>query len=147
MPNWCNNELRVSGPAEDIARFKQQAQGHNPWNRPAKDEKPSILNFHSLVPIPEHVLKAGYASAGHDWEVKHWGARWGACAVELVDEGVEYICYHFDTVWSPAVPFVKNLCKQWPSLTFILDYDEPGEGYKGICKGHGENFENHRIEY
>ena len=89
----------------------------------------------------------GYANSGHDWEVKHWGARWGACDVELVDEGPLYICYQFDTAWGPAVPFIENVCKQWPTLTFILDYDEPGNGFKGICKGQSDHFENHRINY
>ena len=147
MPNWCNNELQVSGPAEDLAKFKQQAVGHSPWGTPAKDEKPSRLNFHNLVPVPEHILKLGYVNAGYDWEVKHWGARWGACDVELGDESELSICYHFDTAWAPAVPFVENACKKWPSLQFILDYDEPGMAFKGICKGAGEHFENHRIDY
>ena len=144
MPNWCSNELRVSGPAKDIAKFKKQAVGHNPWNEPKN--KPSSLNFNSLVPIPADILQAGYNSTGHDWEVKHWGARWGACDVEVVDEDSDYILYHFDTAWSPAVPFVQNVCKQWPTLTFILDYEETGEAYKGICKGQGENFEDYCID-
>ena len=147
MPNWCNNELRVSGPNEDIAKFKLQAVGHNPWEKPPKDEEPSKLNFHSLVPIPEHILNAGYVNTGYDWELKNWGARWGACDVELVDEGEDYLCYHFDTAWAPAVAFVSNVRLKWPTLTFVLDYDEPGMCFKGICKGQDQHFENHRIEY
>ena len=67
MPNWCSNELRVSGPPEDLTRFKEQASGFNPWNIPGPKDKPSPLNFHSLVPVPDHILKLGYANAGHDW--------------------------------------------------------------------------------
>jgi hypothetical protein len=147
MPNWCNNELRISGPAEAIAKFKQQAIGFNPWSMPPKDEEPSPLNFHSLVPIPADVLKADYALVGHDWEVKHWGTRWGACDVQLVEEAENFLCYHFDTAWAPAVEFIRHARQQWPALTFVLDYDEPGMGYKGLCKGQGEHFEDHRITY
>ena len=147
MPNWCSNELSVSGPTEDIANFKQQAVGYSPWDKPAKDEKPSALNFHSLVPVPDHILKLGYVNAGHDWEVKNWGARWGAGDVDVVDEGDDCIVYHFSTAWAPAVEFIENVRKQWPTLTFILDYDEPGNGFKGICKGAGDQFENHSINY
>ena len=147
MPNWCSNELRVSGPPEDLTRFKEQVSGFNPWNIPGPKDKPSPLNFHSLVPVPDHILKLGYANAGHDWEIKSWCARSGACDVDIVDGDADYIIYHFDTSWGPAVPFIENVSKQWPSLTFILDYDEPGNGFKGICKGQGQHFENHSIEY
>ena len=147
MPNWCFNGLRVSGPAEDLAKFKNQAVGHNPWGKIPADEKPSVLNFHSLLPIPDLVLKAGYADAGFDWERKQWGCRWGACNVELIDESEDHLQYQFDTAWNPSVEFVCNVRHQWPTLTFLLDYDEPGMRFKGICKALGEHFENHCIEY
>lgn len=28
MPNWCNNTLTVSGPAEDLQKFMKAAEGH-----------------------------------------------------------------------------------------------------------------------
>ena len=37
--------------------------------------EPGRLNFHSLVPVPEEVLKAGYESGGYDWEQKNWGCK------------------------------------------------------------------------
>ena len=147
MPNWCSNELRVSGPEADLKRFIAQATGFNPWSVPSLKDKPSPLNFHSLVSVPEHILKLGYANSGNDLEVKNWGARWGACDVETVDGDDDYIIYHFDTALGPAVEFVRNVRLLWPTLTFILDYDEPGNGFKGICKGAGDQFENHSINY
>ena len=147
MPNWCYNEFQVSGPKEDIAKFKLQAVGHNPWEKPAQDEAPSPLNFHSLLPIPAKVLKSDYSNAGHDWEVKHWGCRWGAGDVEVMDETEDSLHYRFDTAWDPPTNFIKHVRKLWPTLTFLLDYDESGEGFKGICKGHGQHYENHRVQY
>ncbi len=147
MPNWCNNELRVSGPVQDLEAFKRHALGHNPWDKLAEYEPPSLLNFHSLVPVPPDLLKTEYGQLQHDWEVQHWGARWGACNILIMDEDHEYIVYTFDTSWNPPVEFIKNVRQQWLTLTFILIYGGPAVGYKGICKGHGEHFENHRIEY
>jgi hypothetical protein len=62
MPNWRLNKLTVTGPEEDVRSFKEKAVGHSPWLKP--EGEPSVLNFHSQVPVPEEVLKAGYEAAG-----------------------------------------------------------------------------------
>ena len=67
MPNWCQNELQVFGPSEDLQRFKAAAVGCNTW--PTADradiEQPSVLSFHTLGPIPAEVLAADYDQVGH----------------------------------------------------------------------------------
>jgi len=65
MPNWCLNNLTITGPQADLEAFKTKAVGHSPWEEP--EGKPDMLNFHSLVPVPEEVLKSGYGSAAYDW--------------------------------------------------------------------------------
>src|ERR1035438_5932980 len=76
MPNWCQNNLTITGPEAEVQAFKAKAVGHSPWEEP--EGEPDGLNFHSLVPVPEEVLKAGYESAGYDWEQKNWGCKWAA---------------------------------------------------------------------
>jgi hypothetical protein len=145
MPNWCDNHLTITGPNEDIARFKQQAVGHSPWEPPLPDEKPSVLNFHSLVPIPAEVLQAGYEDAGYEWENNHWGCKWGACSADLIDDNGDSLLYGFDTAWAPPIKFLEAVAKLWPTLTFILEYEEGGMGYKGLAKAQGEHCEDHCI--
>jgi len=145
MPNWCNNHLTVKGENENVQRFKDKAVGHSPWDKPPEDEKPSALNFHSLVPVPDNVLQAGYEAKGYDWELQNWGCKWGACCAELVDDNGCELFYGFDTAWSPPVKFLELLGKLWPNLTFILEYEEPGMGYKGLAKFEGEVQEDHCI--
>ena len=60
MPNWCSDKLTIIGPKVDVQAFKAKAVGPSPWEEP--EGEPDALNFHSLVPIPEEVLKAGYES-------------------------------------------------------------------------------------
>jgi hypothetical protein len=147
MPNWCNNHLTVRGEHDEVQRFKSNAAGHGPWEKPPADEQPSPLNFHSLVPIPADVLQAGYERAGFDWEVQNWGCRWGAGEAELMDDNGCELFYQFDTPWNPPVAFFKALGKLWPNLKFLLEYDEPGMRFKGLCKIHGDLCENHCIEF
>ena len=46
--------------------------------------------------------------------------------------------YAFDTAWSPPIKFLENVAKQWPNLTFVLEYEELGMGFKGLAKFQGE---------
>ncbi len=146
MPNWCSCFLTVKGENEHVQRFKAVAVGHCSWNKPPEDEKPNVLNFHSLVPIPAEVLQASYNPKGYDWELANWGCKWGACSSELVDDNGSELFYSFDTAWAPPTQFLKHLGKLWPNLMFLLEYEEPGMGFKGLCKVHGDLFEDHCIQ-
>jgi hypothetical protein len=145
MPNWCNNKLTVCGPAADVKRFRRRAVGCSPWTE--KDETPEsvVLNFHNLVPIPPDVLAAGYEAAGYDWERQHWGCKWGACHAELTDEWDGHLVYTFDTAWTPPLPFLKHLGPQWPTLRFVVAYEEWGVGFQGLCKVQGAAVEDRGV--
>jgi hypothetical protein len=142
MPNWCTNTLAIYGPEEEIKRFKAKAAGHSPW---AHDES-NLLNFHSLVPVPPEVIAAGYNTAGYEWELANWGCKWGACESDLIEEWEGFLKYTFDTAWSPPMTFLGKLGPQWPTLIFLLDYEEMGIGFKGIAKVNDGVVEDHCLE-
>ena len=143
MPNWCLNKLTITGPQADIQAFKTKAVGHSPWEEP--EGEPDALNFHSLVPVPEEVLKAGYESAGYDWEMGELGLQMGSFWSGILNEWEGRVEYEFYTAWSPPIEFLQTVAVQWPALVFVLAYEEPGVGFKGIAKFQGEIHEDHCI--
>jgi hypothetical protein len=143
MPNWCSNSLTITGPRADLQAFKTKAVGHSPWEQP--EGKPDVLDFHSLVPVPEQVLQAGYESAGYNWEKENWGCKWGAEGPTIVDEWEGHLEYEFDTAWSPPIEFLKKVAVQWLALVFVLEYEEPGMAYKGLAKLQNAVCEDHCI--
>ena len=143
MPNWCYNKLTITGPEADVQAFKARAVGHSPWKE--REEDPDALNFHSLVPVPDEVLQAGYEAAGLDWERENWGCKWGADEPQILDEGGNRIIYEFCTAWSPPIEFLQKVAVQWPALVFVLVYEEPGMGFKGLAKFQGAIHEDHCI--
>ncbi len=143
MPNWCRNKLTITGPEAAVQDFKRRAVGHSPWSPTEGD--PEVLNFHCLVPVPEHILNAGYESAGYDWERVNWGCKWGAANPSILDEWEGCLIYEFDTAWSPPMEFLQAVANKWPALTCVLEYDEPGMAYKGLAKFQGEACEDHCI--
>jgi hypothetical protein len=146
MPNWCDNQLTVKGENTVVEQFQQKAVGVNPWNDSPPHEQSDVLNFHSLVPIPAHVLQQSYEKAGYHWECQNWGCRDGAYCPELMDDTGGQLVYRFGTAWGPPIAFLKHLGKLWPDLKFLLEYSEPGMGIKGICKVHGELCENYSLQ-
>ena len=47
MPNWCNNSIKIIGPAEQVKTLWEQAQSN--W----KNEQYGLLN--AMVPMPEQL--------------------------------------------------------------------------------------------
>ena len=83
MPNWCDNNLRISGSENEVQRFKLKANGpeqtYNYFAAPmdkwaVHDDirvkaqvkllpelgNISVLSFHALVPVPEDYRRFPY---------------------------------------------------------------------------------------
>ena len=71
MPNWCFNEMTVTGEENDVAKFVAEV---------ANKEQP--LSFAQIVPIPKEATDDRY---GHWARNILWGDKWDAVGAKLVD--------------------------------------------------------------
>ena len=172
MPNWCWNSLLVvaeEGKENELILFKEFAKGTH------KDGKENCLETTKFIPYPpeqkeidgkyerwlkQHPgkeyhdcpLKDWFNQGGFEWCIANWGTKWGICGpsmLELTDEeilGKKCLEYNFDSAWSPPIPIIKKMGEMFPNLTFGLDYDESGMGFKGSfsMSGGEVSFEEHR---
>ena len=135
MPNWCFNDLRVSGPAADLKRSQNQAREVAAPQRTEHEPVPEVFSFQSLLPIPPELIGANSQGAARDWCLLHWGCR--SRAVRTVQASTTRdagVIYQFETPWSPPVPFLRKLSVLWPSLVFALNYEEPLAGFRGSAR-------------
>jgi len=136
MPNWCYNELRITGDEEKLIELQNLVQGKN-----------GCLDFDKVIPYPDeyrkqdeycaklppeerYKVKDGYNSGGYDWCIATWGTKWNACEPSYNTDG-ETIMYSFDTAWSPPEPIVEKLSEMFPTLHFELRFEEGGMGFSG----------------
>ena len=114
---------------------QSEAVGHSPW-LPAEGigARQELLNFHSLFPIPQELLKGGFNQTAYEWERYNWGCKWGAREPQILDEWSRGILYQFDTPWVPPTQLIEHVSKEWPELMFILEYEECGNGFRGMAK-------------
>jgi hypothetical protein len=154
--DWCYSYLTIWAPEiEDLERFEKAAVGYSPWmtSEERANKEPCGLNFHSLVPIPDQVFKAGYDPTGRNWELEHWGVEQGASSkgdpAKLqggFDDEV-FLDYSFETPSAAPIAFLQNVSKKWPTLTFLLNYDHFPNCFKGIARINAAKVEHYQMEY
>lgn len=154
MPNWCENQLQVTGSKSDLLWFQASVKGKHAQYVLTEAEKEMVarfgeekeeelynFTFHSLVPVPEEVLQAGYNKTGYNWQNDNWGTKWDVTGA-LLDEADNQLLYQFDTAWAPPEPWVKCVSEQFPNLSFELAYFEPGMMFAGyVTYENGERVE------
>jgi hypothetical protein len=141
MPNWCNNDLHIIGPKEELKRFDEHfKKEHNVVNKITKDGKGILkqtmekgYSFENFIPMPVEELNNWY-----EWSIKNWGTKWdldpnGVGASFYEDDAhklyEQYYC--FSTAWSPCVLAVQEMSKQFPDLDITHRYYEEGVLFAG----------------
>jgi hypothetical protein len=146
-----NNYMPRNGgewPIHDDVRLKALSE-----SLPEPGES-SVLSFHALYPVPDDVRRFPYddtrakevgervgcvrAYGGYNWESQHWGCKWGASEPDLQHEEDTFLSYSFDTPWAPPFSFLEKVSGDWPTLSFEVEYEEPGMGFAGksvFCNG------------
>jgi hypothetical protein len=144
MPNWCRNFLRAAGPKEDLARFLKQASPAEPSHGTKTASPPEMLSFQRLVPLPP---SGGNTTDGErSGPQEEWGCRGDAIDSEFEETRDGAALYQFATAWNPPVTFLRKVSELWPTLDFILDYDEPMIDFRGTARAQAGRLMHFHLE-
>jgi hypothetical protein len=149
MPNWCENQLSITGKPDDMKPFLEKIRKVNGDYR--------LLE--ALYPTPKDLLLDGqntYISedkwtpeqkANHEkygyadwyfWRIDKWGTKWQEDDLYLAQDyhvndrnGLASIAFSFNSAWSPPIEAFNKIAADYPNLLFTLYYEEPGMGYCG----------------
>ena len=145
MPNWCNNNIEITGPIDKIKALWDAAQA----------EDGGLLN--AMVPMPVELKDTVKGSNGdavnwYDWAVTNWGTKW-----DVSLEGLEFwdnenltatITGYFDSAWAPPIDCYNRFLADNPDFTITGSYYECGCDFAGFYdNGDDEHLENLRDEY
>ena len=140
MPNWCMNDLTVTGPKKEIAKFKEQSKKDH------TTKKNNIENFFAqFVPIPNDIFRGNVGQkeealygdkTWYTWCPRNWGTKWDANGCVLSVDKPDQLIYVFDTAWSPPIAWLEKVATLYPKLQFEMNYDEPGMVFSGTAISH-----------
>ena len=127
MPNYCTNNLHVGGDAKEIKRF-HEAIIKNEDERKEHDQF-SILD--NLLPTPKDKKDGIDGIDAVAWNCANYGSKWSDFdGVFNIVTDTE-IHATFMSAWSPVGEGIRNVSKQFPTLDFVLTYDEGGMAFCG----------------
>ena len=93
---------------------------------PAELEDTKSPNYDDEEDKKKLVEKYG-ADNWYDWRCRFWGCKWDANDSGFWKDGDDWMI-SFQTPWGPPCEFMKNISKQFPKMTFILQFADEGIG-------------------
>lgn len=126
MPNWCNNNITISGDEGTIRTLTAVLKSLK-----TDDEEQSSDVFKSLIGLPQHMSDGDYKEKWYDTNIGWFGTKWDISyeegAFTFTKNEITFFC---ETAWSPPIPFLQNLCEMY-KVNANLFYSEGGVGFSG----------------
>ena len=149
MPNYCTNNLHVGGDAKEIKRF------HEAITAGERQDHEQFRILDNLFPTPQELRETvkGFSANGgqnpenaekqkanmekfgvpdwYEWNCKNYGSKWSdfdGVFGQVSDNEINMV---FVSAWSPIGEGIRNVSEQFPTLDFILAYDEGGMAFCG----------------
>jgi len=121
MPNWCNNNITISGNEGTIKALTAVL----------KNLKDNDDVFKSLIGIPTHMSEGDYKEKWYNTNIDWFGTKWDiSYSYHMFNFNKDEISFSCETAWSPPIPFMENLCKMYQVNGHIY-YSEGGVGFTG----------------
>jgi len=125
MPNWCSNELKIQGSPKELSKLIKKVQITK--SEATENHCESVFSCHRVIPRPLDKEDEWY-----EWNVANWGSKWDLNDVRFdgdVDD--KEVSYYFESAWSPVVPVIEALAKEFKKLSFTYTFYETGSDYWG----------------
>ena len=143
MPNWCDNQVTITGPnsvidkIEKIANEEKDTQGLLQFMFPMPQELKNTTADGS--DNKEMIKKYGY-SDWYGWACDNWSTKWDISEFYGVDrqyhseqnEGESTISFAFSSAWSPPTGAYENFLANHEECALKAYYYECGCDFMGV---------------
>ena len=145
MPNWCDNQVSITGPNSVIDKIEKIVKEDD------SHENNGLLNFFKPMPkVLEGTTSPSSASDKpqpmvegfdnwYDWRVENWSTKWEVCEFYGVDrqylteqnEGESVITFGFSSAWAPPIGAYEQFLVDNEDCSLRAFYYEGGCDFMG----------------
>jgi len=146
MPNWCDNQVTITGPnsvidkIEKIVKEEKDGNGLLNFMKPMPKELDGTTSPSSSAKKPQPMIE-GFDN-WYDWRCENWGTKWEVCEFYGVDRQGDTISFGFSSAWAPPIPayqtFLMNMSEQKQDVSLKAYYYEGGCDFMG-CWDNGDD--------
>ena len=139
MPNWCDNQITITGPnsvidkIEKIVSDEKDTDGLLNFFHPMPKELDGTTSPSSSADKPQPMVE-GF-DCWYDWRVEKWGTKWDCNEFYGVDRQGDTISFGFSSAWSPPIgayeTFIMNMSEQKQDVSVKAYYYEGGCDFMG----------------
>ena len=146
MPNWCDNQLSITGPNSVIDKIEKIVK--------AEDTHENTGLLHFFHPMPKELEGTTSPSSSakkpqpmiegfdcwYDWRVHNWSTKWELCEFYGVDrqyhseqnEGESTISFGFSSAWAPPIGAYEKFLENNSDCFIRAYYYEGGCDFMGL---------------
>jgi len=152
MPNWCNNNVEISGPNKIIDQIEKivdeskntEGQGLLDWMKPMPKE---LRDTTADMKEDKKMLKKYGHSDWYSWANSEWGTKWDISSEFYSvdrqyhteqDEGTSTIRFGFDSAWAPPLTAFADWLDKNEECSLKCWYYEPGCDFAGEWDNHDD---------
>jgi len=145
MPNWCNNNISISGPTETIKQLWEDANREDGGLLSAMAPQPEDMFHGNLGAKEREECEEKGIPNWYDWNVSNWGTKWDVSTegLEFTDngDGTASIEGWFDSAWAPPIGAYEKFCDDMDNCDLEASYHEGGMDFAGFwSKSDGDEF-------
>ena len=146
MPNWCDNQITITGPNSVIDKIEKIVKEDD------SHENNGLLNFFHPMPKELEGTTSPSSSADkpqpmidgfdcwYDWRCENWSTKWEVCEFYGVDrqyhseqnEGESTISFGFSSAWAPPINAYEKFLENNSDCFIRAYYYEGGCDFMGL---------------
>jgi hypothetical protein len=120
MPNWCENEITITGDVSEIVKALDSIEN--------KEERNV---FKTLIGLPDGISQEEYEKDWYNINLNRFGTKWDiSCEDCEPQEFDDVLVLTPNTAWSPPTEFCVNLAKKY-GVEVEMYYYESGMDFCG----------------